>query len=49
MKVELMRFSLVMVALVFAGAAGISYGFMGLLNLVSNWSAFNGWVSRIIQ
>jgi len=40
---------LMLTALIFAAATGIGYAFMGLLNMVSNWGAFNGWVSRIIQ
>ena len=40
---------LMLTALVFAAAVGIGYAFIGLLNLVSNWGAFNSWVSRIIQ
>jgi len=40
---------LMLTALVFAAAAGIGYAFIGLLNMVSNWGAFNSWVSRIIQ
>jgi len=40
---------LMLTLLVFAAATGVGYAFLGLLNLVQNWGAFNGWVSQIVQ
>ena len=40
---------LMLTALVFAAIAGIGYGFSGLLDFITNWSAFNSWVARLIQ
>ena len=28
--------------------AGIGYAFSGLLDVVQNWAAFNGWVAQIL-
>ena len=40
---------LMLTALVFAAVAGVGYAFAGLLDLVQNWGAFNGWVAQIIN
>ena len=40
---------LMLTLLVFAAIAGVGYGFASLLDLVQNWSAFNGWVAQIVH
>ena len=40
---------LMLTVLVFAAIAGVGYAFAGLLDLVQNWGAFNGWVGQIIK
>jgi hypothetical protein len=33
---------------VIAALAGVGYAFSGLLDVVHNWAAFNGWVAQIL-
>jgi hypothetical protein len=36
-------------SLVAAAAVGVAYGFSMFLGMVENWSAFNGWVTWLMQ